>query len=52
MTVPTTPLVITATPTLFTADESLDLPAIRAHLEWLKEKGVDAPPARPVSSRA
>jgi len=42
MTVPTTPLVITATPTLFTADESLDLPAIRAHLGWLKEKGVDA----------
>jgi 4-hydroxy-tetrahydrodipicolinate synthase len=42
MTVPATPLVITATPTLFTADESLNLPAIRSHLEWLKEKGVDA----------
>ena len=42
MTVPATPLVITATPTLFTADESLNLPAIRSHLAWLKEKGVDA----------
>jgi len=42
MTPPATPLVITATPTLFAADESLDLPAIRAHLTWLKEKGVDA----------
>lgn len=42
MTVPSTPLVITATPTLFTADESLNLPAIRSHLSWLKEKGVDA----------
>lgn len=42
MTVPSTPLVITATPTLFTADESLNLPAIRSHLTWLKEKGVDA----------
>ncbi|WP_104134902.1 dihydrodipicolinate synthase family protein [Cryobacterium sp. Y62] len=42
MTVPSLPLVITATPTLFKADESLDIPAIRAHLKWLQAKGVDA----------
>jgi 4-hydroxy-tetrahydrodipicolinate synthase len=42
MTPPTTPLVITATPTLFTADESLDVRAIRSHLAWLRDKGVDA----------
>lgn len=42
MTVPAQPLVITATPTLFNADESLNLPAIRSHLAWLKDKGIDA----------
>jgi 4-hydroxy-tetrahydrodipicolinate synthase len=42
MTVPATPLVITATPTLFAADETLAEGEIRAHLEWLREQGVDA----------
>jgi 4-hydroxy-tetrahydrodipicolinate synthase len=42
MTIPSTPLVITATPTLFGADESLATDEIRRHLGWLKEKGVDA----------
>lgn len=40
--IPATPLVITATPTLFGADESLNLADTRAHLEWLREQGVDA----------
>ncbi|MGZ0211848.1 MAG: dihydrodipicolinate synthase family protein [Actinomycetales bacterium] len=42
MAIPATPLVITATPTLFTKDESLDHDAIRSHVEWLHEQGVDA----------
>lgn len=42
MTPPTSPLVITATPTLFSADGSLAEAEIRRHLEWLREKGVDA----------
>lgn len=42
MPVPATPLVLTATPTLFAADESLDLTEIRRHYEWLDAKGVDA----------
>ena len=42
MTHPTSPLVITATPTLFAADGSLAETEIRRHLEWLRDKGVDA----------
>ncbi|MEV8253224.1 dihydrodipicolinate synthase family protein [Rhodoglobus sp. NPDC076762] len=42
MAIPATPLVITATPTLFAKDESLDRAAIRAHVEWLHAQGVDA----------
>ncbi|RLP77247.1 dihydrodipicolinate synthase family protein [Mycetocola tolaasinivorans] len=40
--IPATPLVITATPTLFHEDESLNVEATRAHLTWLHERGVDA----------
>lgn len=40
--IPATPLVITATPSLFGADESLNLEQTRAHLTWLRESGVDA----------
>ncbi|WP_029090140.1 dihydrodipicolinate synthase family protein [Brevibacterium album] len=36
------PIVITATPTLFSEDESLDLGAAREQLAWLQDKGVDA----------
>lgn len=36
------PMVITATPTLFSSDLCLDLGANREHLEWLYETGVDA----------
>ncbi|GAA2104506.1 dihydrodipicolinate synthase family protein [Brevibacterium salitolerans] len=36
------PIVITATPTLFHEDETLDLGAARDHLAWLRDKGVDA----------
>jgi 4-hydroxy-tetrahydrodipicolinate synthase len=42
MTIPAQPLVITATPTLFADDESLNVDGTREHLRWLKEKGVDA----------
>ncbi|WP_010203700.1 dihydrodipicolinate synthase family protein [Salinibacterium sp. PAMC 21357] len=42
MTIPLTPLVITATPTLFNADETLNLEGIRSHVEWLRAHGVDA----------
>lgn len=42
MTPPTSPLVITATPTLFSANGALAETEIRRHLEWLREKGVDA----------
>jgi 4-hydroxy-tetrahydrodipicolinate synthase len=42
MTIPSTPLVITATPTLFNDDESLNLEGIRSHVEWLRGHGVDA----------
>lgn len=42
MTPPASPLVITATPTLFAADGSLAETEIHRHLEWLHEKGVDA----------
>lgn len=40
--IPATPLVITATPSLFGADESLNLDQTRTHLTWLRESGVDA----------
>lgn len=36
------PLVITATPTLFSEDQSLDVEANRQHLIWLRENGTDA----------
>lgn len=36
------PLVITATPTLFAEDQTLDLEANRQHLTWLRERGVNA----------
>lgn len=42
MTPPSSPLVITATPTIFSTDGSLAEAEIRRHLEWLREKGVDA----------
>lgn len=38
----TEPIVISATPTLFAEDLSVDTAAIRAHLTWLRECGVDA----------
>lgn len=42
MTRETSPLVITATPTLFTAEGALAEAEILRHIEWLREKGVDA----------
>ncbi|MHA7192006.1 dihydrodipicolinate synthase family protein [Arthrobacter sp. MDT2-16] len=42
MTPPAGPLVITATPTLFTAEGDLAEEEIHRHIEWLREKGVDA----------
>lgn len=38
----TRPIVISATPTLFSEDLSVDPAAIRDHLSWLRDSGVDA----------